>query len=466
MTSDIWKLSAVDIAAGVRAGTFTAVEATQSALQRLEAVNPLINAIVDYNPERSLARAAEVDAMILEGRDPGPLAGVPVTIKVTNDEAGFATTFGVVAYKNNIAAENGPVVDNLECAGAVSIGRSNMPSFGVRWFTTSRLYPDNYNPFDKGITPGGSSGGAASAVASGIGAIAHGTDIGGSVRYPAYACGVHGLRPTLGRVPNYNPSLPERGISGQLMSVSGPLARTIDDLRLAFEAMAQPDPRDPWYAPVPLKGPDVPRRVALSLRPDGLDTQDAIVEALLDAAERLRDAGWQVDEIDTIPPLKEAGEAQVKLWLSEDFDGTLAAAETDGDPGVIAMLRGQEKLARSIGLPELHGLLKTRATLARKWQMFFQDYPILLMPNSAELPFPFNEDLKDAEAYLRVWDAQLPQLGIPFLALPGLSVATGMKGRSPVGVQLIAARFREDLLLDAGADIAARGGPAVPVDPR
>ena len=103
MTSDIWKLSAVDIAAGVRAGTFTAVEATQSALQRLEAVNPLINAIVDYNPERSLARAAEVDAMILEGRDPGPLAGVPVTIKVTNDEAGFATTFGVVAYKNNIA---------------------------------------------------------------------------------------------------------------------------------------------------------------------------------------------------------------------------------------------------------------------------------------------------------------------------------------------------------------------------
>ncbi|WP_158972187.1 amidase family protein [Chachezhania sediminis] len=466
MTSELWKLTATDIAAGVRARAFTAVEATQSALDRLEAVNPLINAIVDHRPEQSLMRAAKIDAMIAAGRDPGPLAGVPVTIKVTNDEAGFATTYGVVAHKDNIAAANGTVVDNLERAGAVSIGRSNMPSFGVRWFTTSQLYPDNYNPFDRGLTPGGSSGGAASAVASGIGAIAHGTDIGGSIRYPAYACGVHGLRPTLGRVPNYNASMPERGISGQLMSVSGPLARTIDDLRLGFEAMVQPDPRDPWFAPVPLKGPDVPRKVALSLRPDGLDTQDAVVDALLDAAERLRDAGWQVDEVDTIPPLKEAGDAQVKLWLSEDFDGALAAAEADGDPGVIAMLRGQQELARSVGLPELHGLLRTRATLARKWQMFFEDYPILLLPNSAETPFPFAEDLKDPEAYLRVWAAQLPQLGIPFLALPGLSVATGMKGSSPLGVQLTAARYREDLLLAAGADIAARGGPDVPVDPR
>ena len=130
------------------------------------------------------------------------------------------------------------MIDNLRKAGAVIFGRTNCPAFSYRWFTTNLMHGDTKNPRDAGITPGGSSGGAGSAVASGIGHIAHGTDIAGSIRYPAYACGVHGLRPTVGRIPGFNAALPERTIGPQISAVSGPLARTIGDLRIALEAMS------------------------------------------------------------------------------------------------------------------------------------------------------------------------------------------------------------------------------------
>ncbi|MFJ0639427.1 amidase, partial [Bordetella pertussis] len=259
MTSELWRLSACEIVAGVKSGAFSASEAVRAALDRMEAVNGRINAVVDSDPQAALAAAARVDARIAAGEDPGPLAGVPVTVKVTHDQAGFATTMGIRKLKDHRAAANSPIVDNFERAGAIPIGRTNMPAFGLRWFTNGRLHGDTYNPFDRSLTPGGSSGGASAAVASGIGAIAHGTDIAGSIRYPAYACGVHGLRPTLGRIPNYNASFPERGLGGQLMSVSGPLARTVADIELSFAALAHADPRDPWWVPAPLAGPARPR---------------------------------------------------------------------------------------------------------------------------------------------------------------------------------------------------------------
>ena len=153
-----------------------------------------------------------------------------------------------------IARSNSPVVDNLRKAGAVILGRTNCPAFSYRWFTTNLIHGDTKNPRDPGITPGGSSGGAGAAVAAGIGHIAHGTDIAGSIRYPAYACGVHGLRPTVGRIPAFNASVPERTIGPQISAVSGPLARTIGDLRIALAAMSGTDVRDPWWVPAPLEG--------------------------------------------------------------------------------------------------------------------------------------------------------------------------------------------------------------------
>ncbi|MCH1997061.1 amidase, partial [Achromobacter xylosoxidans] len=165
--SDLWRLSAVELAARIRRRDVSAVQAAQSALDRLQAVNPLINAVVDHRPEDALAQAALVDQALARGEDPGALAGVPVTVKVNVDQAGFATTNGVTLQKDVIATANNPVVDNLRKAGAVIIGRTNTPAFSLRWFTGNRLHGNTLNPRNPALTPGGSSGGAAAAVAAG-----------------------------------------------------------------------------------------------------------------------------------------------------------------------------------------------------------------------------------------------------------------------------------------------------------
>jgi amidase len=193
---DLWRLSAADLAALIKSKKVSAHQAATSALARLDAVNPDINAVVDHKPDDVLKQAASVDAAIARGEDPGVLAGVPITVKVNIDQEGFATTNGLTLQREAIATANSPVIDNFRKAGAVILGRTNCPAFSYRWFTTNLVHGDTKNPRDPSITPGGSSGGAGSAVAAGIGHIAHGTDIAGSIRYPAYACGVHGLRPT------------------------------------------------------------------------------------------------------------------------------------------------------------------------------------------------------------------------------------------------------------------------------
>src|SRR3984885_2156999 len=333
---DIWRLPAQELAGLIRSKKVSAREAATSALARLDAVNPAINAVVDHRPDDVLSQAAEVDAAIARGEDVGVLAGVPVTIKANIDQAGFANTNGLKMQADLIAKDNSPVVDNLRKAGAVILGRTNCPAFSYRWFTTNLIHGDTKNPRDPGITPGGSSGGAGAAVAAGIGHIAHGTDIAGSIRYPAYACGVHGLRPTIGRIAAFNASSPERTIGPQISAVSGPLARTIGDLRIALAAMSGRDARDPWWVPAPLQGPDMPKRVALCLEPDGLETTAEVKAAVADAGKRLERAGWVVEQIETTPPLREAAELQTKLWLGDGYEAQLAAAEREGDPGALA----------------------------------------------------------------------------------------------------------------------------------
>lgn len=462
---DCWRLSAVELAALVKAKKLSAREAMTAALHRLEQVNPLINAVVDYRADYSLAQADAVDAAIARGDDVGPLAGVPVTIKVLSDQAGFATTNGLKLQRDLIAQTNSPVVDNFLKAGATIVGRTNTPAFSYRWFTDNQLHGLTKNPRNNAITPGGSSGGAAAATASGIGHIGHGTDIAGSVRYPAYACGIHGLRVSLGRIPNFNATAPERGIGSQIMAVSGPLARTVADLRVALAAMSAADPRDPWYVPAPLEGPPVARRAALCIAPDGLEVAPEVKAALIDAAQRLARAGWIVEEIANTPPLKEAAQLQVNLWLGDNHAAQLAAAEREGDPGALAALRGHAHVGAAFDMTTVSSTLTRRATLVREWALFLQRYPVLLLPVSGELPFEDQLDLRDADSYARVWRAQMPEVGIPFMGLPGLTVSTGMVGNIPVGVQLVAARYREDLCLLAGEAIEAGGVPPSPVDP-
>ena len=460
--TDLWRLPAADLAALIKSKQVSAKEAATSALSRLDAVNPKINAVIDHRPAEVLKQAERIDMALARGEDPGPLAGVPVTIKVNVDQAGFATTNGLKLQKDVIASTNNPVVENLVKAGAVLLGRTNTPAVSYRWFTSNLIHGDTKNPRDPSITPGGSSGGAGSATAAGIGHIGHDTDIAGSVRYPAYACGIHGLRPTVGRIPAFNASLPERPIGPQISAVSGPLARTVKDVRLALAAMAARDVRDPWWMPVPLEGPAMAKRVALCVNPDGLNPVPEVQAALRDAGKRLERAGWTVEEIKDTPPMQEAAILQTKLWLGDGYEAQLALAEKEGDPGALACLRGNRAKVFPFDLSQT---LARRATLTREWLVFMEQHPVLLLPVSGELPFSDQLDRKDEASFLCVWHAQLTQIAIPFFGLPALTVSTGLVGRVPVGVQLVSQRFREDLCLAAGEAIEAGGTPPMPIDP-
>ena len=459
-----WKRSAGEIADLVKSREVSAREITEGALQRLAAVNPAINAVVDEYPDEALRAADEVDGRLARGEEAGPLAGVPVTIKVNVDQTGRTNTNGLRLQKDLIARDDNPVVANLNKAGAINIGRTNTPAFSLRWFTRNSLHGHTLNPRNRKITPGGSSGGAAAALTAGIGAIAHGSDIGGSIRYPAYACGVHGLRPTLGRIPAYNPSGPDRFIGAQLMAVQGPLARTVDDLRLALLAMTAEDLRDPWWTPVPLDLGEQPKRAALTVAPEGLDVDGEVEKALRDAATRLKDAGWAVEEVEC-PPFREPARLQAILWLAEFRRASGKAIYEEDDPDAKFVYEQMVELCPEPDLDLFIDTLQTRLTFTRKWQLFLKDYPVLLCPVSAELPFPDLLDVQSPDAFRRVIEAQLTQVGLPLMGLPGLTVTTGMVGETPVGVQLVAGRYREDTLLRAGKVIEAAGTPASPVDP-
>jgi amidase len=462
--TDLWRMSAIELSGLIRRREVSARDAAADALARLDAVNPAVNAVVEHRHGEALARADAIDAMIAQGDDPGVLAGVPITVKVNTDQAGFATTNGIMAQRGHMATANNPVVDNLLRAGAVVIGRTNTPAFSMRWFTSNQLHGRTRNPHDPSLTPGGSSGGAAAAVACGIGALAHGTDIAGSVRFPAYACGVHGLRPTVGRVAAWNASLPERTIGPQMSAVSGPLARSIADLGAMLVAMSARDARDPGWVPAPLDGPRAPKRAVLCLRPDGMETAPEVVGTLQDAARRLESAGWTVEETNAVPPMREAAEVQIAMWLGDGYEGMVAAADREGDAGASNLLSRLAGVAKGIDMDAYSRILTRRLTLARLWQQFLERTPVVLMPVSAELPFPDDLDLQGEAGFWRVYAAQMTQIALPALGLPGLSVAMGKIGRSPVGVQVVAARFREDLCLAAGAAIEA-GMPVAAIDP-
>ena len=449
-----YHLTASDLTQAIARRDLSAREVVAATLARMDAVNPALNAVVQRMDAEALAAADAVDRALARGEAVGPLAGVPVTIKVNVDQAGQATTNGLRLQAGLVAEEDSPVVANLRRAGAVVVGRTNTPAFSLRWFTRNSLHGATLNPHDPGLTPGGSSGGAGAAVAAGIGPIGHGTDIAGSIRYPAYACGVHGLRPSLGRVAAFNATGGDRLIGGQLMAVGGPLARSMGDLRLALAAMAGRDHRDPWWQAMPLEGAPVPRRVAYAEAPDGMVVADPVRAALRAAAARLKDAGYEVEAV-AVPPLREAMGLQLRLWLAEFRHSGLAALTSEDDPDANFVAAQMARHCPEIDIKGLMDTLQARARLTRLWRSFLADWPLVLCPVSGELPFADHEDVASPAAFDRVLEAQLPLIATPFMGLPGLTVTTGMVGRCPVGVQLVADQFREDLLLQAGAVLAA-----------
>jgi amidase len=463
--AEIWQWSARALAEAIRTRSVSSREAVTAILARLDAVNPQVNAIVQVLRAEALAAADAADATLRRGDPVGPLHGVPVTIKVNTDQEGCATTNGVVAFKDMIAKADSPSVANWRNAGAIIVGRTNTPCFSWRWFTDNALHGATRNPAAPDRTPGGSSGGAAAAVAVGIGPLAHGTDYGGSIRYPAYACGVAGIRPTLGRVPWHNSSGEERPPSAQLMSVHGPLARRVADLRIGLGAMAARDPRDTWYAPAPLEGPPPPRPIRVALTTGGTEVHPAVAAAVRQAGLWLADAGYAVEEVEP-PSLAAAAELWMLIVQNEGRHTMLPLIEKFGDA---AAKRATENMVADVPALDMQGYMKAlarRSTLLREWLLFLERYPLVLMPACYEPPFPNGLDQEGNSSMRRILAAQEPQLAIPILGLPGLAVPTGVADGAPMGVQIVASRYREDLCLLAGEVIEARADLALPIEPR
>ncbi len=451
MSTELWQLSATDLAGRIARRETTARAATESVLSRIAEVNPKFNALASVTPDKALKAADAADASQARGESLGSLHGVPVTIKINIDVQGEATDEGVHAFKDNIASSDSPLVQFMRGAGAIVVGRNNAPAFSLRWFTDNALHGRTLNPFDAGVTPGGSSGGAAAATALGMGAIAHGNDYGGSIRYPAWACGVVGLRTTVGRVPSYKASAPNRIISNQQMSVQGPLTRTVADARLALQVMAQGTPLDPQWVPAPLEFADArqPTRVAV-FRSWSHSPVDPTASAAVDQAARwLEAAGYTVEEAEP-PHFAEVSAMQMHMVMNDMRRAGEAFMRENGDDALRKALGHYMAVSPMWDRDQYLEAMTRRFNIARDWAVFFERYPVLLMPNSWERQFPIDEDQHSPDRIAQIFLAQAPMLGTATLGLPGLSVPTGVVNGLPVGVQIVSTKFREDRMLAAG----------------
>ncbi|MEN2977548.1 amidase (plasmid) [Tistrella bauzanensis] len=468
------RLDAGRLARMIATGETTATAVVQAALDRVAAVNPAVNAVVRVLADDALREAAEADRAVAEGRPLGPLHGVPVTTKINIDQRGLPTDNGVAAYRDLIAGADNPVIANLRDAGCIIIGRTNAPVYSMRWFTDNSLHGATLNPWSAAHTVGGSSGGAAASVATGMVPIAHGNDIAGSVRYPAYCCGLVGLKPSYGRVPSFNATAKGGGsIAAQLMAVQGPITRSVADAELAFTAMAVPHVDDPRARLVPSQMPPAPKRAALVAMNAWPDCHPAVAEAVASAGRALAAAGYEVEAV--VPP---ALEDLADMWAEIAVPDILALL----DPAIAAS--GDANIKTAVDLwrscwwaytpADGFAALARRHGLLRLWQRFLEDWPVVVMPTSLEPAFPRLADVQSKEMTARVLRAQAPMMVISVLGLPGLSVPTGLVSmpdaegagqRLPTGVQIVAGPDREDLCFAAGRLVEAAHAPFTPIDP-
>ena len=462
--TELWRLSATETAQRTRAGEITAEAAVAASIGRMNAVNPALNAVVEDLSQEALERARALDKARAAGAEPGPLHGVPVTIKINVDQKGHATSNGVVALKDLIAPDDAPVVKNLQDAGAVVIGRTNTPEFSFRADTDNPLFGRTHNPWGRHISPGGSSGGAGSAVMAGIGALAHGNDIGGSLRFPAAANGAVTVKPGLGRVPAWNPSqTAERGMLAQSMSVQGLLTRCAEDLHLSMPSMIAPDPRDPFHVPLPWHGQPLegPIKVGFSKEPYEFPLHPEVSAALDTARAALADAGYSVEEINP-PELRAAGRDGYRAITSEVQAMIGGDIRRMGSETINRIFEQNNRSFPQYSQDELLQAMARRSHYARQWSLLLEDYPLVLSPF---LPHPFfapGRDTEGEEGFAEVLGSALWSYSMNFMGLPAACVPARLsdlpKGPQPVSVQIVARRWREDLAVDACAAIESRVG--------
>lgn len=461
---DLWRLSATETAARTIAGDVTAEAMIEASIARMEAVNPRLNAVVVPLAEEARARARALDQARAAGAPCGPLHGVPVTIKINVDQIGQANSNGVVALKDMIAPGDAPVVSNLLKAGAVVIGRTNTPEFSFRADTDNPLFGRTQNPWGAHISPGGSSGGAGSAVMAGIGALAHGNDIGGSLRFPAAANGAVTVKPGLSRVAAFNPSqTAERGMLAQAMSVQGLIVRSAADLHLSMPSLIAPDARDPFHVPLPWRGAALegPIKVGFTKETYDFDLHPEVSAALDTARDALIDAGYQVEEIDP-PQLQEAATVGYRALMGEVLALMEPAIRAQGSKAINDVFDEYFRQFPPYKDAELLQMMAKRTYYARAWSELLQGYPLVLTPF---LPQPFfspDRDLQGADGMREAigsafWSYAMNYMGLPAGCVPA-RLADLPQGPQPINVQIVARRWREDLAVDACIAIEDRVG--------
>jgi amidase len=413
--------------------------------------------------------AVAADRKLAAGESIGPLHGVPFTVKENIDMAGLPTTWGVPALAQAVAPVDAPVVERMRAAGAIPIARTNLPDMALRAHTTSSLHGLTRNPWHPERTAGGSSGGEAAALASGMSPIGLGNDIGGSLRNPATACGIASIRPSAGRVPDagYIP-VEDHLLAVQLLNVQGPMARRVADVRLGLRVLMGAHPRDPWSIDAPFDGPSLgrPIRVAVVAEPPGGSTHPQVAATVRRAAQALAEAGYAVEEV--CPPRYEDAISCWARLIMGDFNSVLEQLQPMMGADAVAFLNTANQ-----GVPPLANaaawshLMVERDGVARAWSTFMADRPLLLSPTWTQLPFTHGFDSATPEGTAATMELMRPVvpanvLGLPSACVPaGRDEATGL----PIGVLVTGRRFREDLCLEAAEAIEARLGLTTPIDP-
>jgi amidase len=466
--TELWRMSATELASAIRNRQVSSHEVIEAHLRRVDAVNPSINAVVIVMAEQALRAAKTADRVVAAGADLPPFHGVPFTVKENIDVAGTPTTQGFKALANAYPCRDAPVVERLKAAGAIPIGRTNLPSGAIRWHCESELWGATVNPWDRSRTPGASSAGEAAAIATGMTPLGLGNDGLGSLRHPAQCCGVSALKPTLGRIPHATTVEPTdmATIGMQITQVNGPLARRVADLREAFEMVAGPTWRDPWTVPAPLRGRELtkPIRVAVVLDPAGQGTAEQVQDGVRKAADALVQEGYPVDEVE--PPGIDAAAKALVIMLTTP--GIRAVWQVMRPSLPAPTRRFMSTFFEAAGDPDAVGAEQsfiTRQSVLRSWSEFQEHHPLIVAPIATDIPREAGTDL-DEGGVAEDLRAMRMAMAVNTLGLPAVALPVGTRDGLPQVVQVIGPRYREDLILEAAAAIENRVGSITPIDPR
>jgi amidase len=466
-TSTCWRMSATELAAAIRSKKITSQEVIEAHLRRIAEINPSINAIPVVLAEQALEVAKAADRVVATGGELPPFHGVPFTVKGNIDLAGTPTTLGLKALTGAYPRLDAPSVERLKAAGAIPLGRTNIPSMAVRWHCESELWGATVNPWDRSRTPGASSGGEAAALATGMSPLGLGSDGLGSLRWPAQCCGITVLKPTLGRIPDATSAgLEDQPIGFQLTAVVGPMARRVADLQTAFAVLAGPSWRDPWSTPAPLRGPGFPQplRVALVSDPAGHGTAKQVQDGVRRAAKALGDAGYLLEEIEP-PAIDLAADAALAMLNTPEFRAGWQVVSQIWPADTVRFLSAFYEVAGNADPVTSMQSFVTRQSLLRAWGAFQQTYPLIIAPIFTDIPFVVGTDLDEGRVAETIRGMRMT-IAVNALGLPAVALPVGVEDGLPQAVQVIGPRYREDLCLDAAAAIEGRVGIFTPIDPR